>query len=52
MKKHHENNNREKKLSEDKKNPYADFNIRHVTLDFCDPTDIHKKLAEKVVNKE
>ena len=45
------NKNREK-LIEDQKNPYADFNIRHVTLDFCDPTDIHKKLAEKVVNKE
>lgn len=42
------NENREKKLIEDQKNPYADFNIRHVTLTSCDPSDIRRKLAEKV----
>ena len=44
------NKNREK-LIEDQKNPYADFSIRHVTLDSCEPSDIRRKLAEKVVNE-
>ncbi len=42
------NENREKKLIEDQKNPYADFSIRHVTLDSCDSSDIRRKFADKV----
>lgn len=42
------NKNREKNLSEGQTNPYADFNIRHVTLTSCDPSDIRRKLAKKV----
>lgn len=41
------NKNREK-IIEVQKNPYANFNIRHVTLTSCVSSDLRIKLADKV----